>query len=50
MINCLGPVQPNTEKKEKWFSFRSHVKKDSKAVQVCLRITSPACSINISTL
>uniref|UniRef100_A0A671YNN7 Protogenin n=1 Tax=Sparus aurata TaxID=8175 RepID=A0A671YNN7_SPAAU len=33
MINCLGPVQPNTEKKEKWFSFSSHVKKDSKAVQ-----------------
>ncbi|KAA8595606.1 hypothetical protein FQN60_010897 [Etheostoma spectabile] len=33
IINSLGPVQPSTEKKEKWFSFRSNVKKDSKAVQ-----------------
>ncbi|XP_042345387.1 protogenin A-like [Plectropomus leopardus] len=33
IINSLGPVQPSTEKKEKWFSFSSNVKKDSKAVQ-----------------
>ncbi|TNN87477.1 Protogenin A [Liparis tanakae] len=33
IINCLGPVQPSTEKKEKWFSFSSSVKKDSEASQ-----------------
>ncbi|KAK9542733.1 hypothetical protein VZT92_000570 [Zoarces viviparus] len=33
IINSLGPVQSSTEKKEKWFSFSSNVKKDSKAVQ-----------------
>ncbi|TMS13539.1 Protogenin A [Larimichthys crocea] len=33
IINSLGPVQPNTEKKEKWFSFSSNVRKDNKAVQ-----------------
>uniref|UniRef100_A0A8C3AXP3 Protogenin n=1 Tax=Cyclopterus lumpus TaxID=8103 RepID=A0A8C3AXP3_CYCLU len=31
LINYLGPVQPSTEKKEKWFSFSSNVKKDSEA-------------------
>lgn len=34
IINSLGPVQPGTEKKEKWFSFSNTVKKDSKIVQV----------------
>ncbi|XP_035507932.1 protogenin A [Morone saxatilis] len=33
IINSLGPVQPGTEKKEKWFSFSNNVRKDSKAVQ-----------------
>ncbi|KAM3625132.1 uncharacterized protein V6R79_007308 [Siganus canaliculatus] len=33
IINCLGPVQPGSERKEKWFSFSSNVKKDSKAAQ-----------------
>lgn len=43
MINCLGPIQPSTEKKEKWFSFSSNVKKDSKAAQVRLR---KSCLLN----
>ncbi|XP_033972381.1 protogenin A [Trematomus bernacchii] len=34
IINSLGPVQPSTEKKEKWFSFSSNAKKDSKALQI----------------
>uniref|UniRef100_A0A8D0ANH6 Protogenin n=1 Tax=Sander lucioperca TaxID=283035 RepID=A0A8D0ANH6_SANLU len=46
IINSLGPVQPSTEKKEKWFSFSSNVKKDSKAVQVRLRVRSPACTVS----
>ncbi|XP_063737045.1 protogenin A [Eleginops maclovinus] len=33
IINSLGPVQPSTEKKEKWFSFSSNAKKDSEAQQ-----------------
>ncbi|XP_060924749.1 protogenin A [Limanda limanda] len=33
MINCLGPVQPSAETKNKWFTFSNNVKKDSKAVQ-----------------
>lgn len=41
IINSLGPVQPGTEKKEKWFSFSNNVKKDSKIVQVRVRNISP---------
>ncbi|XP_060902271.1 protogenin A [Labrus mixtus] len=33
IINSLGPVQSSTEKKEKWFSFSSNMKKDNKAAQ-----------------
>ncbi|XP_068432812.1 protogenin A [Clinocottus analis] len=33
IINYLGPVQPSTEKKEKWFSFSSNAKKDCNALQ-----------------
>ncbi|KAM9366791.1 protogenin A [Symphorus nematophorus] len=33
IINSLGPVQPASEKKEKWFSFSSNVKKDGKPLQ-----------------
>uniref|UniRef100_A0A8C6UMT1 Protogenin n=1 Tax=Neogobius melanostomus TaxID=47308 RepID=A0A8C6UMT1_9GOBI len=30
IINVLGPVQPNTERKRKWFSFSNRNKKSSK--------------------
>ncbi|XP_041648489.1 protogenin A-like [Cheilinus undulatus] len=33
IINSQGPVQPGSEKKEKWFPFSSNVKKDNKATQ-----------------
>ncbi|XP_074522837.1 protogenin A [Halichoeres trimaculatus] len=33
IINSQGPVQPSSEKREKWFSFSSNMKKDSKAAQ-----------------
>ncbi|XP_022068672.2 protogenin A [Acanthochromis polyacanthus] len=33
VINSLGPVQPSTEKKGKWFFFSGGVKKDSKTMQ-----------------
>ncbi|KAG7453841.1 hypothetical protein JOB18_047457 [Solea senegalensis] len=32
-INCLGPVQLGSEKKNKWFSFRKNGKQESEAVQ-----------------
>lgn len=48
MINSLGPVQPTAEKKDKWFSFTNNVKKDSKIVQVRLRIITPVYEIIIS--
>uniref|UniRef100_A0A3P8T1I2 Protogenin n=1 Tax=Amphiprion percula TaxID=161767 RepID=A0A3P8T1I2_AMPPE len=32
VINSLGPVQPSTEEKRKWFSFGGGVKKDSKTI------------------
>ncbi|KAK2920223.1 protogenin A [Channa argus] len=33
IINSLGPVQPSTEKKKRWFFFTSNVENDSKAAQ-----------------
>ncbi|XP_054626436.1 protogenin A isoform X1 [Dunckerocampus dactyliophorus] len=33
IINCLGPVHPNAEKKHKWFSFNSNGNKGVKEIQ-----------------
>uniref|UniRef100_UPI003AAC3C22 protogenin A n=1 Tax=Centroberyx gerrardi TaxID=166262 RepID=UPI003AAC3C22 len=33
MINCLGPVHPNTEKRKKWFSFSNEEKRKAQMMQ-----------------
>ncbi|XP_068168459.1 protogenin A [Antennarius striatus] len=40
IINSLGPVQPSSEKKDKWFCFSGNVKKESKVAQNIKRGTA----------